>query len=154
MYALIKHRFTFYIILGSLLSILSCGKQYNNPKTTVIKDQKNLEDFNYKNLKRWNPSNKDLKIIDSITKIGFEQETSDFEEQMKYEFDEYSFQIVPILKNGKKVAYINALCHAERNHFNNWKTWFYYVYDGGDCFWQMEIDLENKNHFNFSVNGQ
>ena len=66
---------------------------------------------------------------------------------------QYNFQLVPALnKKGEKEVWINAFC-LESDLPMNWKKEVIIVDDGGDCFFQLKINLTQKKYYNFIVNG-
>jgi len=45
-------------------------------------------------------------------------------------------------------VYINAACHK----IENWKTNLIIARDGGDCYWQLKINLDKKIMYEFHTN--
>ena len=133
-----------------MLLLFSC-KDNSNSNVAVLTDKENLENF-YKDYDTfWNPTEKDLELIGSITEGAFRRETADFEDAVRFDYNKYFFQIVSYVEDGKKLAYVNALCDSENLY--NWKNYFYNVNDGGDCFWQVIVDLKSNTYSDFSMNG-
>jgi len=62
----------------------------------------------------------------------------------------YNYQIV-VVKNsiGEKLIWINALCES----YDNWRKDIAIIFDGGNCFFNLKINLTKKMYFEFSVNG-
>lgn len=54
--------------------------------------------------------------------------------------------------NGEKIVYINCFC-IKWGVFAHWKEVEESVDDGGNCYFQMKINLTKKNYFDFFVNG-
>ena len=72
---------------------------------------------------------------------------------------DYFFQLVPALTHhGHKVVYINALCLSVKQEFSvlepdfNVAEQFLIVFDGGQCFFQLILDLYDNKVLGFSVN--
>src|SRR5690606_22926885 len=128
----------------------SC-KNNSDTNVAVLTDKENLENFYEDYDTFWNPTEKDLELIGSITEGAFHRETADFQDAVQFDYNGYFFQIVPYVEDGKKFAYVNALC--DRENLKNWKNYFYSVDDGGDCFWQVIIDFESNSYSDFSMNG-
>ncbi len=133
-----------------MLLLFSC-KDNSDSNVAVLTDKENLENFYKDHDTFWNPTEKDLELIGSITEDAFHRETADFEDTVRFDYNKFFFQIVPYVKDGKKLAYVNALC--DRENLNNWKNYFYNVNDGGDCFWQVIVDLKSNTYSDFSMNG-
>jgi len=57
--------------------------------------------------------------------------------------------------NGQKIIYINCFCndHNFRDH-PNWKKYEVIVDDGGNCYFELKVNIDHKKYFDFFVNGQ
>lgn len=68
--------------------------------------------------------------------------------------DSYQRQYVGKVLNGRRVLAINAVCESEMDIFErHWDESVAVVADGGECFWQAEIDIETGVAQRFGVNG-
>ncbi len=69
---------------------------------------------------------------------------------------EYRCQYMGIIKKGKKLLFCNFLLYrGEKDLFTkDWKNRIVWVLDGGECFFQIEYDIELKKCISFSVNGE
>ncbi len=63
---------------------------------------------------------------------------------------QYKFQYWGEMENGKRVITINAFCAA----FDDWKTQRVFVLDGGDCFFNLQYDVDSGTFFDLQVNGE
>ena len=64
----------------------------------------------------------------------------------------YKRQYIAVInQNGDKEVWINCLCDSF--HDDNWKTQIVMVFDGGNCFFNLKINLTKRLIYNFSVNG-
>ncbi|MEO3405289.1 hypothetical protein AAFN85_15375 [Mucilaginibacter sp. CAU 1740] len=69
-----------------------------------------------------------------------------------YNPDTYYKQIIAVInKKGEKEVYLNCLC-AIRN-LKNWDKQLETVFDGGNCFFQVRLNLKTGKVISFSVNG-
>lgn len=94
-----------------------------------------------------------IQYIDSLEKIR-EKKKSDFGTILQFNHSDYYRQYVGYIANeGNKVIYINAICAASGDKNDLKKTWWF-VLDGGSCYYQIRIDLKAKKCFDFSVNGE
>lgn len=62
----------------------------------------------------------------------------------------YKRQYIPAINdNGEKLVWINCFC----KHFDyDWKNQVIMVVDGGNCYFQMKINLTTKKYYNFHNN--
>jgi hypothetical protein len=62
----------------------------------------------------------------------------------------YKRQFIPVkTKSGEKVVFANYFCSAP----DNWRKELYEIKDGGNCYFQLYVNLKNNDYKNFSVNG-
>lgn len=59
-----------------------------------------------------------------------------------------------INSQGERIIEINALWKRDEDEDSKWLTGREFVNDGGDHYWQIKINLTNKECFAFSVNGE
>ncbi len=72
------------------------------------------------------------------------------EETTRVAFEKYKMQLIPAInKSGEKVIFINGFCRQ----FDNWQKKFIMVSDGGECFFQAEINLKQLKFILFGFNG-
>ena len=75
------------------------------------------------------------------TETGFELKLNRFKRQY-----------VPVInKNGEKEIWINFFC--ENWGSENWKTDILIVNDGGNCYFNLKVNLTNKTYSELSING-
>ncbi|WP_303917913.1 hypothetical protein [Draconibacterium sediminis] len=69
----------------------------------------------------------------------------------KIELDRYKRQYMPIINNqGEKIVWINFFCDS----FDiEWKKEIVFVKDGGNCYFQLKVNIDKDNYFDFWVNG-
>lgn len=102
-------------------------------------------------------------IIDCVSEYNPEQRKQFNEISNKYpnekfklkdfiiELDRYKRQYVPIINNkGEKEVWINCFCDTWDS---DWQTEILDVLDGGNCYFQMKINLTEKKYYDFMVNG-
>lgn len=51
--------------------------------------------------------------------------------------------------NGETVVWINAYCDSAPPHRG-----IRFVHDGGDCYWQVKVNLTRKKIYDLSINGE
>ena len=62
----------------------------------------------------------------------------------------YKRQYVGIRKNGRRAIYANFFCDDDSP---NWRTTPVDVDDGGDCYFQVEYDVDKATFSDLSING-
>lgn len=64
---------------------------------------------------------------------------------------DYMRQYLGIVENGAEIIYANFFCDA---HDFDWRSKYYFVNDGGDCFFQVKYNPQTHEFFDLSVNGE
>ena len=54
-------------------------------------------------------------------------------------------------KKGEKEVWVNCFCETSNA---NWKTEFVGVSDGGNCYFNLKINLATKKYYNLRINGE
>ena len=66
----------------------------------------------------------------------------------------YKRQYIPFVDNaGNKKIWINCFCSDFDNDFPHWKKSIVIVSDGGSCFFNLIINLNDNSFSNLEVNG-
>ncbi|MDP4261047.1 MAG: hypothetical protein Q8941_00835 [Bacteroidota bacterium] len=75
----------------------------------------------------------------------------------KIRLKDYHFQLGPHLNlAGEKEVWINCFCSGIIEYFPDWKHRLFsrdMVDDGGQCFFEMTVNLVHKTHYKFGMNG-
>ena len=67
------------------------------------------------------------------------------------ELNRYKRQYVPVINGlGEKEIWVNCFCSTWDS---NWRTEILEVFDGGNCYFQLKINLTKNEFYNFMVNG-
>lgn len=165
-----------------IISTISCDQQkeqteeYDTEEATIMIDTAAiaiipLDSTNYWLFKNASPSelnHSDLIQIEQILTNCIDEynpgQKQEFEElSTKYpdqnfrisdfiiELKEYKRQYVPVInENGEKEIWVNCFCGAMNM---DWKKAMVLVNDGGNCYFQMRINLTKGSYFDFMVNG-
>ena len=83
------------------------------------------------------------------------------EEYPKYQWTETRFELgleekyyrqyVPVInENGEKEVWINFFCSTMKD---NWETDLVMVHDGGNCFFNIKVNLTNNTYSDLRING-
>jgi hypothetical protein len=99
-----------------------------------------VKENNERQLKRLETHNKEYPD-NKWTETGFELETKGFKRQY-----------VPVINSdGQKVIWINFFCDDWGSE--NWKSDIMFVLDGGNCYFNLKVNLETKTYSDLSING-
>ena len=64
----------------------------------------------------------------------------------------YNRQFIPVFnKKGEKEVWVNCFCVISSN---SWKKNIHWARDGGNCFFNLKINLTKKSYYDFGVNGE
>jgi hypothetical protein len=58
-----------------------------------------------------------------------------------------------INKEGDKIVWVNCFCSDSKEHLRYWKQQVVFVMDGGDCYFNLKINLSKKTKYDIMVNG-
>jgi hypothetical protein len=123
----------------------------------------------FKNVKPTELTQSELIEIEEILKIAIIENNKDqkiglIEHNKKYpkyqwtetgyelKLDRFKRQYVPIINDkGQKEVWINFFCDGFGA--DNWKTEIVQVEDGGNCYFNIKINLETKEYYELGING-
>ncbi len=162
-------------ILFSALTIVSCAQAKNNnqidtEKTVVLSvlpiDTSLIAIIPFDKSRDWlfdktySPSTLTQNDIDKIEKLltdcvnNFNKKLSTNNKQyFSIDFTKEKFKrqyLAVINKNGDKEVWINCLCQTRGN---DWKTSIIMVDDGGNCYFNLKINLTKNKCYDLVVNG-
>jgi hypothetical protein len=146
------------LVIFYLWIIFTTGNLFSQNKKDFVFDAKNstinevlieLKDKNF-----FTPDESEIKIakkqeicyLDSLEKINKKKLFSHNRRQYFRQYLGY------IDNNGDKVILINAFCERNSSKEELTKIWKN-VLDGGECYYQIEVNLNTKKCFKFSING-
>jgi len=142
----------------------------------VILPYDSTDTWIFKNCTQAELTNDDFELSDSILTICINKYNIEQEKQYKkicseypnVNFDKYRFlinitryrrqYICVTNERGEKEIWINFLCESPLSSFvgknpNRWKTDIIVVEDGGNCFFNIKINLTTKMYYDLFVNG-
>ncbi len=123
----------------------------------VIIDKENAEEMGASGLVKsddfWTPS------VDDVLQI--EKNVAEYLSQNSYAFhyqppvwerlDEYQRQYIGLERSGEELIYGNFFCDSGDV---GWRQEFVFAIDGGECYFQVEYDVESGLFINLWVNGE
>jgi len=100
---------------------------------------------------------KEIKEIDTLINISISEHNSSLSKELRefygIDFKKYKYkrQYVAVINGkGEKEIWINAFCSTMGD---KWKKEILLVEDGGNCFFNLKVNLKTKKCFGLSVNG-
>ena len=90
------------------------------------------------------------KQFDSVSKAhpDYNLKKEDFVIELK----RYKRQYIPVISDkGYKEVWVNCFCYTRDS---TWKQKVIFVKDGGNCFFNLVINLTNKSYYRLTVNGE
>lgn len=108
-----------------------------------------------KNSKAYDPGDDDILAAEKILRACFTKEASGtYNPFFGRKLENYYMQFAgAILENGDKVIWINCFCYVDNEYFRKWKEDFIMVDDGGNCFFNVKVNLNTNGYFDLMVNG-
>lgn len=134
----------------------------NTEKETILID---TEWNDYNDYKQWNPDKNDFQILREAINKAIQNNEFDFlKKPIIKSVKTYYRQYIPYIdENGDRIIQINAFCiipevppnEGKNNKWGkmDWKNEFVLIFDGGNCYWQMKINIDKKEYFDFRTNG-
>ncbi|MFM2041010.1 MAG: hypothetical protein RLZZ493_1599 [Bacteroidota bacterium] len=144
---------------------------YINQKDSSVIAILNNDSINYKVFKQgttFTLSQKDMIEIDRLLNVSINEHNKNQEiifNEKKSKYPDFAFKkknFIIDLKNyqrqyvavknvyGEKEVWVNCFCTT---FDDSWKTDIYIVSDGGNCFFDLKINLDAKKYYDFMVNG-
>lgn len=153
-----KKSFLLIFILMQFL-LLSCGKNQTSAQLksnqSVVEAESKMDWLFGKNYKNWSPGSEDITAADKLLAAAFkDQERGTVNRVSGKSLDDYNMQFVGAADaNGDKIIWINCFCKKEENFFKEWKKNIVHVADGGNCFFNVKINITKNTYTDFMVNG-
>jgi hypothetical protein len=98
------------------------------------------------------PSNLNEKELEEVEKLLLK---SVDESNMLRPLKKYYRQYVVIKNaNGEKEVWVNGMCELVDPSFADWKKELIDIADGGNCYFNMKINLSSKTYYNLMINMQ
>ncbi|MFD2247769.1 hypothetical protein [Pontibacter ruber] len=132
-------RYSIYWSFSKNLSLVGLSKEEITLAELLLLKQ--IDQYNQSQIKIFN----EMKV--KYPKYNFQKEIFIIENPSNY-----ARQYIPAINSdGQKLIYINAFCTLQGHDY--WKDGLVEVMDGGDCYFQLIINLTTKEVVEFSVNG-
>jgi hypothetical protein len=139
--SIIEYKPSFNNFLGSKKNLNSFRLSANEIElidsifTACLNDYNKKQEQGYIDFKKKNPKT-------SLTKDNF----------VIKGFQYYKRQYVPYINpNGEKAVWINCFCSSHDN--SDWRKELVFVLDGGNCYFNLKINLKTRKYYDLMVNG-
>ena len=101
----------------------------------------------------WTPSGDDILKLEEKLAGYLSQNSSQFYRQPPVweRLDAYQRQYIGLERGGRQIIYGNYFCE---NGGINWRQELVFVIDGGECYFQVEYDMESRLFTELRVNGE
>lgn len=118
----------------------------SKPAELNLSEVKEIELILSKCINAYNP--KQLKKYEKINKENLRNNISNT--HFIIDLKKYDRQFIPVInKKGEKEVWVNCLCITSSK---NWKKEIFQINDGGNCFFNLKINLSKKKYYNLRVN--
>jgi len=142
-----------FLIDTSKIAIFPCDTNLNLFKNCINtaltnEDIKEIEELLRKCIEEYNPE-MERKFYEYKAK----HPSSNLEkEQFTIKLSRYKRQYIAVVNSrGEKVVWINCFCNT---YDNNWKENLIFVKDGGNCFFNLKVNLKTGKYYDLIVNGE
>jgi hypothetical protein len=108
-----------------------------------------------KDPKTWTPTKADIIEAERLLSARFLKEKAEGHFETERLFKNYTRQYHgSIDENGKRIIWVNCFCGKRNAKDEIWETQDITVSDGGDCYFNVKIDLKEKKCFDLEINGK
>lgn len=101
----------------------------------------------------WTPTEEDVLNLEGQLRAFLSQNFESFNRQPPVweQLDNYKRQYAGVTIKGRKVIYGNFFCTDSEM---NWTSEWIFILDGGDCYFQLQFDVESGTFTELTVNGE
>lgn len=101
----------------------------------------------------WTPSEEDVLKLEGQLAAFLSQNSTAFQRQPPVweQLENYKRQYAGVTIQGRRVIYGNFFCSEDGM---DWKEDWVFVLDGGDCYFQLQFDVESGTFSKLTVNGE
>ena len=148
--------FYFLFWIGSFFTMVSCkellpmeviNSQYHGyilPKNVV-----EVEEFRGKSYAEIELTLKDVEKTEKILSAYIKANNASIAKKLK----SYKRQYIGLSSQGKKIVYINFFIPTDKNYLEEWDKELLITLDGGDNFFNIKVNIDDKFCFDFYING-
>ena len=125
------------------------------PWQAVIETGTKMEWVFGTNYKPYTPAVEDIKLAEDLLQQCFSKQVSGTVNRFNgKKLEDYNRQFLGgITESGEKIIWINCLCKRESEVLNKWKTDLIIVADGGNCFFNVKVNVNRQVYYDLMING-
>ena len=153
----LTYKVVLFVSLFLLITLGSCNNPPNESQNWLVVTKKQAEktgmaSWLVQSEGFWTPSDDDIHKLEENLVGYLSQNSSYFISQPPAweRLDEYQRQYVGLEREGRQIIYGNFFCDTMGM---DWHETFVVVDDGGDCYFQIEFDVEDEMFIMLIVNG-
>ncbi len=122
---------------------------------TIIEAGNDMQSEFGANYTSWTPDESDIQAAEKILAKAFEdQKKPTVNRLLDRKPDDYCQQFVGATDaNGDRIIWVNCFCKDQESQFKNWKNNIVTVKDGGNCFFNITINISENSYTSLDVNG-
>lgn len=102
----------------------------------------------------WLPSREDAQSLQRALRDHLAAAEANEKKRILGALDDYRFQYFGVTRDGERRLLANAFCSRHWKRDSRWETEPVFVLDGGNCYFQVEMDQESGRLLSFNVNGE
>lgn len=171
-----KSIFKIFFAVSILLSACSPAEvEIQEPEKYAVIELDSSNQHLYQNTSPTNLKFYEIQLVEVIVKYAIadynQKAKDDYQRLLKYhpewkddpedyieDFDEYYRQYIPYInERGEKIVAVNCFCDVTNMNDEvsglNWRTDLIQVNDGGNCFFNLDVNLTLKTFAHLMVNG-
>lgn len=125
------------------------------PWQAVIETGEKMEWVFGKNYKASTPTTAEIELAEELLSQCFSKQVSGTVNRFSgKKLEDYNRQFLGgITESGEKVIWVNCFCKKESDILKNWKTQLIIVADGGNCFFNVKINVNKQVYYDLMING-
>jgi hypothetical protein len=105
--------------------------------------------------KKWELTEKDIDNAEKLIMVCFEnQKMGTVNRFVRKSPEDYCKQFVGAINfKGEKTIWVNCFCEKYKDDFEKWKTEIVFVKDGGNCYFNIKINVDKNEYYDLNING-
>lgn len=147
------------ILFCAIILLVSCSRNQSaaslNPNQTIIDADKSMDWVFGKNFTSWTPEENDIDAAEKLLKDCFDSQKNAAKNRfLNKSLDDYDRQFIgAVNENGDKIIWVNCFCNTQENYFKDWKTKLVFVKDGGNCYFNLIVNITKNTYSDLMING-
>lgn len=148
----------FVVLVMVTIGCSKSGSGYDGdlkPWQAVIETGEKMDWVFGRNYKSYTPTAAEIDQAEELLSQCFAKQVSGTVNRFNgKKLEDYNRQFLGgITESGEKVIWINCLCKREDAAFKDWKTRLIIVADGGNCFFNVKVNINKQVYYDLMING-